>query len=140
MVSNMKENGAMNRADAIVLLTAPCVGLLGGLLTWLHPKTLFGPIGWGFALVGAPVLIMWLNAQPPQGYLWVWVVLYAPIACVVSAFTCSLVFGAGLLWHAKANAGAHAGWFGAIIGTAALALGTYGVYMAGTAVYLVGQH
>jgi hypothetical protein len=122
----------MNRADAIVLLTAPCIGLLGGLLTWQRPKRLFGPIGWCTALIGAPYLTVSLNALPPQGYLWVWPVLYAPIAFVISAFTCSLVSGAGLMW--KTNS-AH----GAIIGAAMFALGTYGVYMVGTAVYLVGQ-
>jgi hypothetical protein len=130
----------MNQADAIVLFTAPCVGVLGGLLSWLRPKSFFGPTGWGVAIVGAPVFTVWLNAQSHLGKLWVWPVLYAPVACLMSAFTCSLVFGGGLMWHAPANTGAPAKWLRAILGSAALAIGTYGVYMAGYVFYLFQQH
>jgi hypothetical protein len=122
----------MNLSDAIVFLTAPCTGLVGGLLTWLRPKSLFVSVGWCLALFGAPFLTVSLSALPPQGQLWVWPVLYAPIAFVISAFTCSLVSGAGLMRNTNS---AH----GAIIGAALFALGTYGVYMVGTAAYLVGQ-
>lgn len=86
----------MNRAAAILFFVGPCVGLIGGLITWGRPKRYFCPVGWAVALIGAPILTFCIS-ENGGGYIWIWSALYAPIACLSAAVVCGIVSGAGLV-------------------------------------------
>jgi apolipoprotein N-acyltransferase len=84
-------------SGAVILLAGPLVGVIGGLITWVRPRLLFGLLGWIFGLIAPTMATWWVNRNLPQGVIDVWMVPYTPVAFASGAIACGLVFVLGLL-------------------------------------------
>jgi hypothetical protein len=81
---------------AMLLLTPTLVGVLGGIVTWVRPRYLFGLIGWTIALGGGPWAMMWVNNNVAPSKLvaigYIMLLFHIPVACMLAATACGAVF------------------------------------------------
>ena len=81
---------------AIVLLTPLMIGVIGGAVTWVRPRIVFGPTGWIVALVGGPWAMLLVNNNiVPQKLIaigYIMLLFHIPVACIVAGIGCGAVF------------------------------------------------